>query len=948
MTERKKLIHTADNHQKRFWCGEEELVVWRNVLLYRYSAVQHSLKLQVEDYDEFDQKLGLPSLQWMTKAPNALAKTTIRIFANSTKKVTITLYFKSVRNAGTLLCQGKSCEDWDVEECEHLKEIVSSFLQNKDTERLTASARSIPVSFVQELGSLLPSTPTIDPASLSSPVSTSSVPSLFSLASRVHIQQRRSPFSLHLTPPPASSGHLTLSCDYTPVGVTLHPPTPSLTKQQPLTTDSSPKSHKSTPLGRKLKSRKRALYFNRSKRSTPQVPIQTYHLKYKQLEGEVEDLASSHHVMKENLISKIEDAKIATKNELKSFISSKNDALCSRIDEIIQRNVSHLQDSINVLSKENQSLKSIVGTIRNEIKHLRTKPPTLEVSTQCSYEEPTPSSNHKPSPTCISVAVQTPAQQEMLSQSHCTDEKNPTNASPEQPENDSSPLANRPTSTLVHAMGAQHHSHDVSKSPQKPDSSPRGCGSGQDQHQQSVTDKDLGTCNEKVVYSIPVSNHFDSLSLEHSTEKVNSADHLKDYQNDTLSKSAPEKKGNEPRSPGEIMMNISVQKRTTALLIGDSAVKHVEPRRLALRSYNLQKVCVSGMTTTDLRQWLNNQPQDHSMKAVVIHVGINDCPSGPVTEKQWLDITQLCQNTYPSARIAFSSLIPAKGMQNINNSILPANRNLKNACMHSHATFIDNTNTFTAPSGAPKQAMYYDSTHPSAKGTAKLASSVKSTLIDWIADALPHRREHQSNQTHSVDRQRHYIPVREQQNTHPEDWLHHNRNFRNDPPLGQYDYTRNNLHKAYEGIDSAESNIPQDRATRWQPPYHTAPQHHVNSDRYHLQENAQEQNRKPYPFPPPISSTHHFPVLNRQKMDHSIPHGITSPSLSSFQIRAPESQNEFRGDNHTNILPSQQSNDPTAFNQPLTQTDMNRYFHILNMMTARMLNMPPNPMNGSG
>ena len=155
----KKLIHIADKNQKRFWCGVQELLIWRNVLLYRYSAVQHSLKLQVEDYDEFDQKLGIPSLQWMLKVPDALAKTTIRIFTETSKRVTITLYFKSVRHAGTLLCQGKSCGDWDVQECEQLKGIVSSFLLDNDTGKLTAAVTAIPISFVQELGSLFPSTP---------------------------------------------------------------------------------------------------------------------------------------------------------------------------------------------------------------------------------------------------------------------------------------------------------------------------------------------------------------------------------------------------------------------------------------------------------------------------------------------------------------------------------------------------------------------------------------------------------------------------------------------------------------------------------------------------------------------------------------------------------------------------------------------------------------------
>ena len=311
---------------------------------------------------------------------------------------------------------------------------------------------------------------------------------------------------------------------------------------------------------------------------------------------------------------------------------------------------------------------------------------------------------------------------------------------------------------------------------------------------------------------------------------------------------------------------------------------------------------------------------------------------------------------FPAARLAFSSMIPAKGMQNINNSILPTNRNLKHACMQSQASFIDNTNSFTAISGAPKQAMYHDKMHPSAKGTAKLAASIKGLLIDWVADALAHRREHQSNQDDRDDTQTHNDHTRRQPNPHPlnaDDRFHQIRgngySLRKDPHLSQYNYTRNNPPRANRGINSAGTYPPHDSATSWQSPYHSAPPHPVNLEHSHMQQSEQELNKQPMcrdPLPPPPNSMYHYPVLNVQRRDQPHPHGITPPP-HSFQGRAPDSQNGPWCDNRTNRPPFQQKNDPTVYNQPVTQTDMNQYLHILNMMTSHILNMQPNTLNGN-
>ncbi|KAL8577696.1 hypothetical protein ACOMHN_062312 [Nucella lapillus] len=59
-TSSNKLQPTLDDSQKRFSCGIEELTVWRNVLLYRYSAVSHpSFYIKTVDYDHDMNELSL-------------------------------------------------------------------------------------------------------------------------------------------------------------------------------------------------------------------------------------------------------------------------------------------------------------------------------------------------------------------------------------------------------------------------------------------------------------------------------------------------------------------------------------------------------------------------------------------------------------------------------------------------------------------------------------------------------------------------------------------------------------------------------------------------------------------------------------------------------------------------------------------------------------------------
>ena len=102
-------------------------------------------------------------------------------------------------------------------------------------------------------------------------------------------------------------------------------------------------------------------------------------------------------------------------------------------------------------------------------------------------------------------------------------------------------------------------------------------------------------------------------------------------QNSNL-KEAIEKDQHAKCSPLEVLSKISVSVTSTMLLIGDSAIRFIDPRRMAPQNENLQKICVPGVTVIDLCHWLSHAPASHTINHVTLHVGVNSCPSGPVSE----------------------------------------------------------------------------------------------------------------------------------------------------------------------------------------------------------------------------------------------------------------------------------------------------------------------------
>ena len=72
-------------------------------------------------------------------------------------------------------------------------------------------------------------------------------------------------------------------------------------------------------------------------------------------------------------------------------------------------------------------------------------------------------------------------------------------------------------------------------------------------------------------------------------------------------------------------------------------------------------------------------------------------------------------------------------------------------CQDTRVTYIDNEHTFTAPSGAPRLALYQDLTHPSKQGTVRLSGNLAQGFGIWQHDNISQNQQHGAN-SHSEKR----------------------------------------------------------------------------------------------------------------------------------------------------------------------------------------------------
>ena len=203
--------------------------------------------------------------------------------------------------------------------------------------------------------------------------------------------------------------------------------------------------------------------------------------------------------------------------------------------------------------------------------------------------------------------------------------------------------------------------------------------------------------------------------------------------------------GHSPDHTDRDHLNFNMTEGSTHLLIGDSTIRGINPYKSGTsRNTIWTKVCIGGLRTEDVPTLLNDIQENSNIKTVILHTGVSDSRTNPVSSKTCLDAIKQIMYKFPTADISVSSVIPTKGKDELGESVRQTNTNMKNVCNRLNVKFINHDASFLSRNGAPKLALYRDKVHPSPKGTAVLAS-------DIFGPPLPSRPNPQMPRNNSED-----------------------------------------------------------------------------------------------------------------------------------------------------------------------------------------------------
>ena len=210
-------------------------------------------------------------------------------------------------------------------------------------------------------------------------------------------------------------------------------------------------------------------------------------------------------------------------------------------------------------------------------------------------------------------------------------------------------------------------------------------------------------------------------------------------------------KSSQRQSPRDILSRLTITKRARRLLVGDSIIRYVHPRGLTFKVGFMQKLCVPGMKAKDMLHWMEEQDTSANILQVVIHVGLSDCRNED--NIIWSEIIACAKRIFPKASVSFSSILPVRNNQDLNQIISFTNRRLESSCYQAGAIFINNHETFSIPS---KQELYTDQFHLTKSGTRKLAINIKKTSCSSVQTLPPTKnrdvlRPSQSQYEHSFN-----------------------------------------------------------------------------------------------------------------------------------------------------------------------------------------------------
>ncbi|KAK7499855.1 hypothetical protein BaRGS_00008946 [Batillaria attramentaria] len=178
-------------------------------------------------------------------------------------------------------------------------------------------------------------------------------------------------------------------------------------------------------------------------------------------------------------------------------------------------------------------------------------------------------------------------------------------------------------------------------------------------------------------------------------------------------------------TPLDQLKSRRIQPNVNTLLLGDSVLKRVDEHKMSVEGDVVQNLSVSGLTVSQMMEWLNTLSPVQHIRKVTFHVGINSCEEGPVNKQTWVQLINLLTDSFPKATLQASSIVPPRGQYHRSKAAFTSNHTLKAACGQRKIRMIDHTPTFLTANGAPRQALYADKLHPSRDGTRKLALNIR-------------------------------------------------------------------------------------------------------------------------------------------------------------------------------------------------------------------------------
>lgn len=185
-----------------------------------------------------------------------------------------------------------------------------------------------------------------------------------------------------------------------------------------------------------------------------------------------------------------------------------------------------------------------------------------------------------------------------------------------------------------------------------------------------------------------------------------------------------------PLTPRQQLAEERVKTTTSHLILGDSVVKFIRPDLVYPHSKRTsQLISVSGLAVDDVKHWLKHIPPCKNVQQLILHIGVNTCFSDVVTVAQWNELYKLSKKIFPNAFLHFSSILPPKAISSpLAKTVAESNVHLNTMCSREGCDFINNIDSFATNRGLPKKAAYQDNVHPSRVGTGRLGSTFRRAI----------------------------------------------------------------------------------------------------------------------------------------------------------------------------------------------------------------------------